>query len=184
MNAALLVIDIQNDYFAGGKYELYKPATAANNAKIAIDFFRAKGYPVYYAQHIFASDDAPFFQPSDPVGTKIHDSVAPLASEKVFVKHAPDSFHLTGLNAELQAAKIDTLVICGMMSHICVDTTVRSATNYGYNVILLHDACATLAQEWQGKNLPAETVHDVFMAALGGFFAQAIPTGQLPDVVK
>jgi nicotinamidase-related amidase len=184
MNAALLVIDIQNDYFSGGKYELYQPVEAANNARAAIDYFREKKYPVYYAQHIFASDDAPFFQPSDQVGTKIHDTVYPLAGEKVIVKHAPDSFHQTDLDASLKAEGIDTLVVCGMMSHICIDTTVRTATNHGYNVILLHDACATRELEWQGKKLPAETVHAVFMASLGGFFAQAIATAGLKDVVK
>lgn len=75
------------------------------------------------------------------------------------------------------------LVVCGMMSHMCIDTSVRAARSHGYDITLLHDACATRDLSWNGKTIPAATVHEAFMAALHGAFADVRTTGDfLPSL--
>lgn len=70
-----------------------------------------------------------------------------------------------------------------MMSHMCIDTSVRAARNHGYDITLLHDACATRDLSWNGKTIPAATVHEAFMAALHGAFADVRTTGDfLPSL--
>ena len=80
----------------------------------------------------------------------------------------------TDLDAYLKSLKVDTLIVCGMMTHMCVDTTVRAAMDYGYQVKLVADACATRDLELNGETLPAETVQKAFIAALDGVFATIV----------
>jgi len=175
MKSALILIDIQNDYFEGGRNVLVRPELAASNAKKALDYYRSKDLPVYHVQHISTRKDASFFLP-DSQGAEIHESVEPFKGEKVFIKHVPNSFFDTGLADELSLNHIDVITICGMMSHMCIDTTVRAAKELGLEVTLLQDACTTKDLEFNGVVLPADTVHQVFMAALQGLFARVMTT--------
>ncbi len=175
MNRALIIIDIQNDYFKDGKNELYQPEQAALQAKRTLDYFRNKGLPVYHVQHINIREGAPFFLP-DTLGAEIHASVKPQRGEKVFVKHAPNSFFDTGLADELTKKMIDHIIVCGMMSHMCIDTTVRAAQDFGLTTTVLHDACTTKDLVWKKITIPAPIVHDTIMASLHGIFANVIST--------
>lgn len=74
---------------------------------------------------------------------------------------------------------VDELVVCGMMTHMCIDTTVRAARDYPFPVTLLYDACATKELDIMGKTIPAETVHNAYMAGLNGTFARVLTTGEL-----
>lgn len=170
MKRALILVDIQKDYFEGGKGVLHEPERAAANAKRLIDRFRRKQEPVIYIRHISTEEGAVLFLPHS-VGTEIHPSVQPEEKEPIFVKHVPDSFMAEGLTEYLEQNEIRQLVICGMMSHMCIDTTVRSAKAKGYDVILPEDACTTMDLEWRGRRYPAETVHNIYMASLVGTFA-------------
>ena len=99
------------------------------------------------------------------------------------IKHRPNSFLQTDLQERLSAESVEQLVVCGMMSHMCIDTSVRAARNHGYDITLLHDACATRDLSWNGKTIPAATVHEAFMAALHGAFADVRTTGDfLPSL--
>lgn len=102
-----------------------------------------------------------------------------MGGEPVVVKHAPNSFFRTNLLELLQAGKVSGLVVCGMMTHMCIDTTVRAAKDYGIPVTLLYDACATRDLEIRGHSLPAQMVHDAYMAGLNGMFAEIRLTDQL-----
>lgn len=175
MKSALVLIDIQNDYFPGGKWELDQPEQAARQAKRALDFFRAEKLPVFHVQHISTREKAKFFLP-ETAGAEIHPLVAPTEGEAVLVKHAPNAFLNTGLNEALRRAGVDQLVVCGMMSHMCIDTSVRAAKDLGYSVTLLEDACTTRDLERDGERIPAGTVHRAFMAALDGSFARVVRT--------
>jgi nicotinamidase-related amidase len=177
MNSALVLVDIQNDYFKGGRNELYQPERAAENAARALAFFRSSGQPIFHVQHISMGAGATFFLP-DSTGADIHPSVAPAAGEKVLVKHVPNSFFGTGLADELTRCGAAHIVVCGMMSHMCVDTTVRAAKDFGLAVTLLEDACATKNLVWRGAVVPAETVHSAFMASLSGVFAKVLRTDE------
>jgi nicotinamidase-related amidase len=91
-------------------------------------------------------------------GAEIHKSVTPLISEKVFIKNYPNSFRNTGLLEFLRANGVTDLVICGMMTHMCVDATTRAAKDFGFTCIVIGDACATRNLEIQGKTVAASEV--------------------------
>ena len=175
MKTALVLIDIQKDYFPGGKRELFLPVAAAEHAKALLAYFRQNDMDVFHVQHISKNEKADFFRPNTE-GIEIHPLVSPLASESVFVKHYPDAFWDTGLEQALRAKQIDTLVICGMMSHMCIDTSVRAAKRLHFDVLLAEDACTTKNLNWRNTLIPATTVHQTMMAALGGTFAKVETT--------
>lgn len=171
MNKAIILIDIQNDYFSGGKSELWEPDKASAVAATALEISRENGDEVIFIQHINKDRNASFFA-EGTFGCEIHDSVAPLPDEKIIVKRKPNSFFETELDEYLKAKGITSLIICGMMSHMCIDTTVRAAKDLGYTVQLIENACTTKDLYFDGEIYPAKTVHNVFMAALNGKFAE------------
>lgn len=171
MNSALLLIDIQNDYFKGGKSELYGPEQAAKNARTVLDVFREKGLPVFHIQHINTSENATFFL-SGSEGANIFSSVYPLQGEDIIIKHTPNSFFETELQNKLSERNVKNLVICGMMSHMCIDTTVRAARYLGYTITVLQDACTTKDLIWNDNVISAQTVNNAFMASLNNAFAK------------
>ncbi len=175
MKTALLIIDVQNDYFPNGNCQLHESETALNVIKTMLKYFRDHHLPIYFVQHISA-EGATFFVP-DTDGVNIHQDIKPLDSEKLIIKHSPNSFHKTNLQSELEKDGIDKLVICGMMTHMCVDTTVRCAKDLGYSNILISDACSTKDLEWNGMSLPASIVQKVYFASIDGSFAKIV-TGE------
>lgn len=183
IKTALVLVDIQNDYFPGGSNELHKSREAAARARSALETFRTGKLPVIHVRHISLQSGATFFLPGTE-GAEIYAEVAPAAGEPVAIKHKPDSFLETELDGLLSAAGAECLVICGMMSHMCIDTTVRSAKARGYEVVVLHDACATKALRWEGKEIPAETVHAAFMSALSSTFAEVVASERLSEVLE
>ena len=178
MSRALVIIDIQNDYFKGGEFELVGAQEAASNAKILLEKFRERNLPIFHIQHISIKQGATFFLP-DTNGVKIYDKLTPKEGENVVIKHFPDSFLQTDLQSMLEYANVKDLVICGMMSHMCIDTTVRSAKAKNYDIILVHDACATRNLEFNGENLDAKDIHNAFMASLNGAFAKVVSTNEI-----
>ena len=171
MNTALLVIDIQNDYFPGGKMELEGSPEASLQAAKLLDAFRAKGLPLVHIQHLSSRPGASFFLP-DTEGVNIHATVAPRAGETVIQKHFPNSFRGTTLLEHLRGLGADHLVIAGMMTHMCVDATTRAAFDLGFSCSLAHDACATRALAFGEQRVPAAQVHAAFLAALNGLYAK------------
>jgi nicotinamidase-related amidase len=180
MKIALVLVDIQNDYFSGGKNPLNNPEKAAENAKIALELFRNRNLPIIHIQHISLQEGATFFLP-DTDGKEIYNSVKPKNNEMVLIKHKPDSFFQTGLHENLKKMGVEKIVVCGMMTHMCIDTTVRSAKNYLYEVLLLSDACTTKDLLWENEKIMAENIHKTFMASLQGTFAKIIKTNELKN---
>jgi nicotinamidase-related amidase len=107
---------------------------------------------------------------------KINKHVEPKENEKVIVKHYPNSFRETGLLDFLKGKEISELVICGMMTHMCIDTTVRAAFDLGFNSIVIGDACATKDVELDGKKVNAKEVQIAYLAGLHGTFAEVKKT--------
>lgn len=178
MSQALLIIDIQNDYFPGGSMELVGSTQAGAQAARLLAVFRAKGLPVIHIQHVATRAGATFFRPGTP-GVEIHSSVTPKAGETVFQKHYPNAFRETPLLEHLRENKITRLVIVGMMTQMCIDTSTRAAADLGFECALAHDACATRAQTFGAVTVPAESVQVAFMAALNGSFAKVQTTEEL-----
>lgn len=178
MKKALILVDIQNDYFPGGKMEQEGSIEAGNRAAALLAAFRAKQWPVVHIQHIATSPTATFFLP-DTEGVEIHNSVTPLAGETVLLKNYPNSFRKTGLLDYLQLHDIKHLVIAGMMTHMCIDTTTRAACDLEFKCQVAHDACATKALTFDGVTVPAAQVQHAYMAALQGSFAEVLGTEQI-----
>lgn len=170
MKEALLLIDIQNDYFPGGKMELVGMEEAAKKAAKLLTEFRAAGKQIFFIRHLSTRPEATFFI-AGTRGTDIHASIGPLPDEAVIEKHFPNSFLQTELLSLLRETDVTDLVICGAMSHMCIDTTVRAAKELGFTCTLIADACATRNLKFVNEILPAHTVHAAFMAALDGMFA-------------
>jgi nicotinamidase-related amidase len=178
MAQALLIVDIQNDYFPGGAMELVGSPEAGLQAGVLLQAFRQAGLSIVHIQHLAARPGATFFLPGTP-GAEIHDSAAPRPGEPVFQKHFPNSFRETGLLDHLREQGITELVVAGMMTHMCIDTTVRAAFDLGFSCQLAQDACATRDLQRGGVAVPADQVQAAFLAALDGTFAKVRSVDEL-----
>lgn len=167
----LIIIDIQNNYFKGGAPELFEPERAALKAKEVLDYFRKHNMPVFHVKHLFKLD---LDEGKKQVLLDFHKYVEPIDGEIVIEKHYPNAFLKTNLHTLLEKANIKKLVIVGMMSHMCIDTTTRAAQDYGYEVILLEDACTTKDLITKNGMVAASIVHDVYMASLNGTFGKVM----------
>ena len=174
---ALILVDIQNDYFPGGRMTLHEIERAAANAAQLLEHFRCTGQPTFHIQHTWEDASAPFFVAGTP-GANIHESIAPRPGEPVIVKHFPNSFRDTTLLDNLSKAGEKQLTICGAMSHMCIDATTRAAADLGFECTVAHDACATRDVEFQGALVPAKDVHAAFMSALGFAYAKMMTTAE------
>ena len=175
---ALVIIDIQNDYFPGGKMELVGSKAAAENAALLLAAFRKAQRPIFHVQHISLAPTATFFLPDTP-GMQIHPLVCPQEDETVVQKHFPNSFRETPLLDLLRIRGITSIALAGMMTHMCVDTTTRAAFDLGFACHLAHDACATRDLAHNGKTVEAAQVQTAYMAALGQIFAKVMSTQEM-----
>lgn len=165
MKTALLVIDIQKDYFPGGKFPLVNPEAAAKKAYELLQCFREHNGQHVHIQHISLEPDAGFFIKGDS-GSDIHDLVAHFEGEPIVYKHHPNSFRETNLLEMLKEWDVERVVVTGMMTHMCVEATARAAVDFGFDVIVAEDACATRDLEYGDTTIPSEQVHKAFLAAL------------------
>lgn len=178
MPSALLLIDLQNDYFPGGTMELVGAEAAVTKAATLVQTFRRNTLPVIHVQHIAKRAGATFFLPGTS-GAEIHPSVAPAQGEPLVIKHFPNSFRETTLHDLLRSLNVSKLVVAGMMTHMCVDTTVRAATDLGYQCHLAGDACATRDLQFAEERVSARDVQVSYLAALHGSFATVSSTQEL-----
>jgi len=167
---ALIVIDIQNFYFPGGRLPLVGPAEAAAQARKVIDACRAKKIPVIHVRHVPLS---PAGLDADPAYA-IRPEVGPLPAETVVTKHYANSFRETPLLDVLRKLGAERLIICGMQTHMCVEAAVRAAADYGFTVVVPHEACATRDLAFEGTTIPAAQVHAAALAAMNGSYARVI----------
>jgi nicotinamidase-related amidase len=177
MSTALLIVDIQNDYFNNGTMPLVNSEQASLKAKSILEKFRAENGIIIHIRHIALRPEATFFLP-DTKGCEIHHNVQPLDTEKIIIKHYPNSFRETELFAHLKSNEVDNLVICGMMTHMCIDATTRAAKDLGFSCTLIGDACATRNLEIDGQIIKAKDVHYGFLAALNHTYAFITNTKQ------
>ena len=175
---ALVLVDIQNDYFEGGDWPVHKMEDAAANAARLLEAARANGELVVHVRHEIPSQDAPFFRPGSD-GAQHHRSVAPQPGESVILKHKANSFQDTSLKEDLDAAGVTDVVICGAMSQMCIDATTRAAADFGYAVTVVEDACGAKEASFGGVDLNAQQVHAAFMAPLAMSYAKVVTTNDL-----
>jgi nicotinamidase-related amidase len=156
---AVLVIDIQKFYFPGGSLPLVEPEKAAAQAARVVEKARMSHIPVIFIQH------------NSSTGMEISDIVKPLPGETIFTKKEINSFYGTGLLEHLRKLEVDTLVICGMQTHMCIEAAVRAAHDYEFKVILVHDACATRDLSFGGREVAAADVQTTVLAAMKSYAA-------------
>ena len=146
MNKALLLIDLQNDYFPGGKFPLWNTDAVLTNIEQAIKAARTKGIPVIHIQHVAnpKMGIAPFFNEGTE-GAKIHPRILAAAPDApIVVKEYADSFFGTELEETLLGLGVNELLVCGMMTQNCVTHTAISKSAEKYNVSILPDCCTTV----------------------------------------
>lgn len=142
---ALIVIDIQNDYFADGQFPLWNAEGTLANVELAIGRARELGIPVVLIQHV-AAGPAPFFNRGTP-GAELHPRIAAVAGDApLVVKQFADAFHQTTLEETLRRLGVDELLICGMMTQNCVTHTAISKSAESYQVTVLTDCCTTVSE--------------------------------------
>ena len=163
-DTALLLIDIQNFYFPGGRSELVDPEAASLNAQKLLQIFREKQWLVVHVRH------------NAEQGAEIHESVQPLEGEKIVSKNHVNCFKETDLLEYLKARKIKKLVICGMMTHMCVEAAVRAAHDYDFETTLVHDACATRELKFGDRKVSSADVHSSTLSSLNRYYARVLNT--------
>jgi nicotinamidase-related amidase len=178
MNSCLILVDFQNDYFPGGAMELVGIEAAAANARLLLTDFRRTGSPVIHIRHVSARPGATFFLPGTD-GAEIHPLMTPREGETVIEKNFPNSFRTTPLLDTLKRMGRDALVICGAMSHMCIDATTRAAFDLGFTCTVAEDACATRDLVFKGRVVRAADVHASFMAALSVPYAAVVATHEI-----
>jgi nicotinamidase-related amidase len=161
---ALLIIDIQDFYFPGGKSPLVNPEAASANAAKVLGAFRAAGDPVVHVRHEF-----------EPGGS-IHASVAPVEGEKVFTKTEVSCFNGTKVLAHLKEIGVEKLVIVGMQTHMCLEAATRAAHDLGFECVVVGDACATRDLRYGDRTVPAADVHASTLATLNRTYAKVVDT--------
>jgi nicotinamidase-related amidase len=175
MNTALLSIENQNDYFSNGRIPLLKSLEASTKAHEVMNAFRAKKLPVVHVQHISTQPNATNLLPCTK-GAEFYQTVQPLKGEAVIKKHYPNSFKDTQLLNHLIKHQINHLVICGMITHLAIDATVRAAHDLGFSVTVLEDACAAQDLTFNQHTISAQDAHNAFMAALQSSYAAVTTT--------
>ncbi len=172
MKTALLIIDVQNIMFTynGG---VYKKDEVLDNIKFLLNKARTQSVPVFFIQHT-DSEPGPFN--IGDIAREIHKDINPIDGEVVIPKYSWDSFLETELKTELDKKSIDKLIIAGMQTEFCVDTTVRSAYSNGYkNNILVSDAHTT----WDNDIISADLVIQHHNKIWDGRFAQLVTTNKV-----
>ncbi|MDM5186810.1 cysteine hydrolase family protein [Bacillus sp. DX4.1] len=173
MKTALLLVDIQNDYFPNGRMELRNAVETSEYASQLLQHFRETNQSIFHIQHVSTKETASFFLPNTE-GVHIHENVRPLRDETVILKHYPNSFRETTLLKNLQEIGIEKLVICGMMTHMCIDATVRAAFDFGFHCTVVHDACTTKDLMFKNAMIPAVYIHNTILASLNDVYADVM----------
>ena len=146
---------------------------SAQNAGLMLKEWRDRACPVFHVKHISRRPGATFFLPNTK-GVEIHKSVAPRTGEAIIEKYFPNAFRDTDLLNVLKQSEVDEVIICGAMTHMCVDATIRAAFDFGFKCTVIEDACATRNLEYKGTIVEADKVQAAFMAALAVPYARVI----------
>ena len=162
MNRALLVIDVQNEYFTGA-LPITHPAGHLEQVLAAMEAAEGR-VPTVVVQHHFESPDMPFFQKGTP-GWELHPEIKDRPRDVLVEKTLPGSFTGTELEPWLRERDIDTVTIAGYMTHMCCDTTARQAVHRGLKVEFLSDATGTLPLSNEAGEVTAEELHRAILCA-------------------
>jgi len=171
---ALLIVDIQNFYFPGENRQGIAGAEQASiKAKKLLQIFREKEELVVHVRHKASR------------GAEIHKNVKPLPSEKVITKEEVNSFKNTKLLKYLNSHNINRLVIIGMQTHMCLEAAVRAGHDYGFECVVVQDACATKDVSFNGHTVKAKDVHISTLSTLkNGGYARVVDLATIKENIE
>jgi len=175
MNEALLVIDVQNEYFTG-KLPVTYPPGSFENIQRAMDAAGDPHIPVIVIQHANPAD-APAFAKGTH-GWELHDAIKARPHDLLVEKTLPGSFTGTGLGAWLEKHRITVLTIAGYMTQMCCDTTARQAFHCGYRVTFLSDATGTLAIANSAGSVSDSELHRAILVTQQMRFSTVMTTAE------
>ena len=176
-NRTLLLIDCQKG-FDDPKWGVRNNPNFEENTKSLIHQWRLENQNIVHVRHSSTEDGSPL-QPDAP-GFEFYDWAIPVSGEKEFVKNVNSGFIGTTLEAYLRKSGITSLVIAGLTTNHCVSTTVRMAGNFGFDVELVSDACATFPRvSPDGEMLDADLIHTAALASLHGEFCTVKTCSQI-----
>lgn len=176
MKRALLVIDVQNEYFTG-KLPISYPLGSLEQITRAINAANETDIPVVLIQHCAPQPDSATFRRASKEW-ELHPAVAQQPHAVLFEKELPGSFTGTQLEAWLREHDIDTVVIGGYMTQMCCDTTARQALHLGFGVEFLSDATGTLAFKNSAGEVSAEELHRAILVTQQLRFSEVLSTEQ------
>jgi nicotinamidase-related amidase len=155
---ALLIIDIQEFYFIDGKSQLVNPEAASEKAALLLEHFRNNNKLIVHVRHASTKN------------ASIHKNVQPKDDEKVITKNYVNSYRETDLQEFLQQHNITNVVICGMMTHVCVEAAARASADFGFKVTVISDACATRTVRYDAKTVQSDDVHRSTLATIKDYY--------------
>jgi nicotinamidase-related amidase len=181
MKRALLIIDVQNEYFSGALPVSY-PAGSFGNILEAIDVANRQEIPVVLVQHTNPEDSPTFANGSE--GWKLHSEVKSRGYERIVEKSLPGSFTGTDLEAWLRTNKIDIVVVAGYMTQMCCDTTARQAMHLGFDVEFLSDATGTLSISNYAGEVSDEALHKAILVTQAMRFSKVLTTEEWVETLE
>jgi len=171
MHSALILIDVQKDYEAGGALEVSNFIPVAENISKLLAWARAGNADIFHVRHISADSQSDAFAPDSP-GIDFASGFEPLDGEHAFTKSMPSCFVADGFAEALTQGCYDQIIVCGFSSFLCCDSTTRDAYHRGYNVIFVEDAIG----EFSFNGMTEEELHAYACAVMGLEFAQVLKT--------
>jgi nicotinamidase-related amidase len=176
MKRALLVIDVQNEYFTG-KLPITYPSGSLDNILRVMNIAEKRGIPIIVVRHTQPQEDSPIFRKGSQEW-ELHSELAKRRYDLLIDKNLPGSFTGTELETWLKNRGIDTVVISGYMAQMCCDTTARQASHLGFSVEFLSDATGTLALKNNAGAVTDEELHRATLVAQDTFISKVISTSE------
>ena len=176
MKQALLIIDVQNEYFTG-KLPVSYPQGSFENILKAMDWAHTSHVPIAVIQHTSLAPESPTFRQGTP-GWELHGEIKRRHADIVLEKHMPGSFTGTGLEDWLKKNDVTTVTIAGYMTQMCCDTTARQAFQRGYAVNFLSDATGTLSVTNAAGSISDADLHRAILVTQQMRFARVMKTDE------
>lgn len=176
MKRALLVVDVQYEYFTG-KMPVTYPENSFDNVLKAVEAANQNKIEVILIRHEASQENAAAFVRNSS-GWNIHEGILKKKHSCIIDKKLPGSFTDTGLEVLLKKMSIDTVVICGYMTQMCCDTTARQAVHLGFSVEFLSDATGTMDVSNYAGKITAKELHNAILVTQAMRFSKVISTDE------
>jgi len=182
MKRALLVIDVQNEYFTGRMPIKYSYESLENILK-SMDEASKHDIPIILIQHTALQKDSKTFIKGSKEW-EIHNEIKERKYNLIVEKNLPGSFTGTDLEDLLRKMNVDTIAICGYMTQMCCDTTARQAFHLNFSVEFLSDATGTLDISNSAGTISAEELQKAILITQEMKFSKVLTTDKWINLIN